>query len=229
MKKWITFFLSAMLMLMLCACGSKASESSQVEDNKTEQQTETDMQSSEEQAENKVPSKEGSESDGTDGTPEAAEDVKILVAYFSATGTTRPIAEQMAEILGADLYEIVPAQSYSEADLNYNDDSCRANQEQNDSTARPEISVTIENMEQYDIVLIGHPIWWGEEPRILDTFMESYDWSGKTLANFCTSCGSGISTATAHLKEVAPDADWLGGNRFQSGASKSQITEWLVY
>lgn len=106
---------------------------------------------------------------------------KILVAYFSATGTTRPIAEEIANVTGGDLFEIVPVQPYSEEDLDYSNDNCRANQEQNDDTARPEISDTIENIDEYDVVFIGHPIWWGIEPRIIDTFLESYDFSGKTM------------------------------------------------
>lgn len=100
---------------------------------------------------------------------------KILVAYFSATGTTRPIAEEIANVTGGDLFEIVPVQPYSEEDLDYSNDNCRANQEQNDDTSRPEISDTVENIDEYDVVFIGHPIWWGIEPRIIDTFLESYD------------------------------------------------------
>ena len=158
---------------------------------------------------------------------EATSSGKILVAYFSATGNTRPIAEAIAKLAGADLFEIVPADPYTEEDLNYNNDSCRANREQNDSTARPEISDTVENMDQYDTVLIGHPIWWGEEPRIMDTFMESYDFSGKTVTDFCTSGGSGISKATENLKALSPDADWLEGNRFETSADEETIQAWL--
>lgn len=156
-----------------------------------------------------------------------AEGTKILVAYFSATGNTKPIAEEIAQLTGADLFEIVPADLYTEEDLNYHDDDCRANQEQNDAAARPEIADEVENMENYDIVFLGHPIWWGEEPRILDTFLESYDLSGKTVVNFCTSGGSGITTAAEHLKELAPDANWLEGHRFQTGADTETIQVWL--
>lgn len=221
MKKWIVILLSAMLVFSLAACGSTADESGQTEESASDQRIESDVRLSEQQTES------GSQPDESAENTANTTDTNILVVYFSATGTTRPIAEQMAEILGADLYEIVPAETYSDADLNYNDDSCRANIEQNDSMARPEISGIVENMEQYDTVLIGHPIWWGEEPRILDTFMESYDWSGKTLVNFCTSGGSGISTATAHLQELSQDANWLDGYRFQSDASETEINEWL--
>lgn len=160
-------------------------------------------------------------------TEEDTEQSKILVAYFSATGHTRPIAETIAELTGADLFEIVPADPYTDEDLNYSNDNCRANQEQNDSSVRPEIADKVENMDNYDVVLIGHPIWWGQEPRIMDTFMESYDFSGKTLVNFCTSGGSGIATSTEHLKALSPDADWLDGHRFETGADEKTIQEWL--
>ena len=127
---------------------------------------------------------------------------KILVAYFSATGTTRPIAEEIANVTGGDLFEIVPVQPYSEEDLDYSNDNCRANQEQNDDTSRPEISDTVENIDEYDVVFIGHPIWWGIEPRIIDTFLESYDFSGKTMVDFCTSGGSGISESVSVFWEA---------------------------
>ncbi|MDO4543145.1 MAG: flavodoxin [Clostridia bacterium] len=152
---------------------------------------------------------------------------KILIAYFSATGTTKKIAEQLAEVTGADLFEIVPEEPYSSEDLNYNDDDCRANQEQSDETSRPAIVGRIENMDSYEVVLIGHPIWWGKEPRIIDTFMESYDFSGKTMVNFCTSGGSGVSTSTSNLKAFAPNANWLDGHRFNANASLNDIQAWF--
>lgn len=165
-------------------------------------------------------------------TPESTEETestssKILVAYFSATGNTKTIAEEIADLTGADLFEIVPAEPYTEEDLNYNNDDCRANLEQNDSTARPAIANTVENMDDYDVVLIGHPIWWGEEPRIIDTFVESYDLSSKTVTDFCTSGGSGISTATENLKALSPNAEWLEGNRFSNDADAETIQAWL--
>ena len=146
---------------------------------------------------------------------------KTLVAYFSATGNTRPVAEKVAEATGGDLFEIVPAQPYTADDLNYNID-CRANAEQNDPDARPAIANAVEDMEQYDAVLIGYPIWWGRAPKIIHTFLETYDLSGKTIATFCTSGGSGHEDAT--LRDYEPDATWLEGRRF-SGAS--QVEDWV--
>lgn len=170
---------------------------------------------------------EEASSENQDTKKETDTQSKILVVYFSATGNTKTIAETLAELMGADLFEIVPEEPYTDEDLDYSNDNCRANKEQQDSSTRPEISGSVENMENYGTVLIGHPIWWGEEPRIVDTFMESCDLSGKTVVNFCTSGGSGISKSTENLKALAPDADWLEGKRFEAGASKETIQEWI--
>ena len=154
-------------------------------------------------------------------------DTKILVVCFSATGNTKAVAEKIVEVTGADYFEIITAEPYSEDDLNYNDDNCRANREQQDKNARPSISGSIENMDQYEVVLIGHPIWWGMEPRIMNTFMESYDFSGKVLANFCTSGGSGIATSTENLKALSPNANWLEGKRLSGSSDTDEIQEWI--
>ena len=137
------------------------------------------------------------------------------------------MSEKIVEVTGADYFEIIPTEPYSESDLNYSDDGCRANREQQDETARPSISGNIENIEQYEVVLIGHPIWWGMEPRIMDTFMESYDFSGKTLANFCTSGGSGINTSTENLKALSIEANWLDGKRFSGRADTDEMQTWI--
>ena len=156
--------------------------------------------------------------------PELPAGGKLLVAYFSATGTTRPVAEKLAETTGGDLFEIVPAQPYTSADLNYNTD-CRANAGQNDPSARPAIANTVENMGQYDTVLIGYPIWWDRAPKIIHTFLEAYDLSGKTVATFCTSGGSGHEDAT--LRDYEPNANWLEGRRFTGGTDRNTLEEWI--
>lgn len=150
---------------------------------------------------------------------------KVLIAYFSATGTTKKIAEYAADSIGADIYEIVPAEPYSSDDLNYNNDSCRANKEMNDPSCRPAIDGSVENMSDYDIVFIGYPIWWGEAPRIVSTFVESYDFSGKTVVTFCTSGGSGHNDRS--IKELASGADWITGARLKSNSSQSDVAEWI--
>ena len=163
----------------------------------------------------------------TDDNQEPQETGKILVAYFSYTGNTKLLAQYAAELLGADLAEIVPAQPYTADDTNYNSPDCRARTEYNDPASRPAISGTIENMAQYDTVLIAHPIWYGDAPRIMDTFMESYDFSGKTLTTFCTSAQSPLGSSAENLKKFATSATWLESRRFEIGSSKEQVGEWL--
>ena len=161
-------------------------------------------------------------------TPENdAAEQKILVAYFSATGTTEDVAEQIAEGLSCDLYEITPQDPYTDADLNYSDTNSRTTSEMNDENARPAISGSVSDMAQYDVVFLGYPIWWGEAPKIINTFLESYDFSGKTIVPFCTSGSSGISSSVSALKPLASGATWLEGRRFGGGVSDETVMEWV--
>ncbi len=166
------------------------------------------------------------EATATTAAPQVQES-KILVAYFSATNTTEGVAEHIANGLNADIYEIVPETPYTDADLNYNDDNSRTTIEMNDPDSRPAISGSVENMEQYDIVFIGYPIWWGEAPRIVSTFMESYDFSGKTIVPFCTSGGSGMGSSASNLEELTSGAEWLKGKRLNGGDSQDTVMEWV--
>lgn len=136
---------------------------------------------------------------------------KALIAYFSASGVTARAAKEMAAATGADLYEIRPAEPYTDADLNWMDKKSRSTIEMNDPTCRPAIAGGVQDMAQYDTVLIGFPIWWYVEPRIVDTFLESYDFSGKTLIPFATSGGSGIGKAEKSLQAHCPAASWAKG------------------
>ena len=151
----------------------------------------------------------------------------ILVACFSATGNTRPLAQTAARLLDADYYEIVPAEPYTEADLAYYTD-CRADREQADPDCRPEISGSLPDLEQYDTVVIAHPIWHGQAPRIISTFLERGDFSGKTLTSFCTSASSPLGTSAENLKKLMPDSvTWLDSRRFAAGASEEELAAWL--
>ena len=151
----------------------------------------------------------------------------ILVAYFSAIGTTEQVARQAAEILGADIYEIVPKEPYTEADLAYYTGG-RADQEQDDPSARPAITGTVKDMNQYDTVLLGYPIWHGQAPRIISTFLESYDFSGKTIVPFCTSHSSGVGSSADNLHSLCPDTvTWAEGTRFDGDVSQEEIENWL--
>ncbi len=158
---------------------------------------------------------------------DTADNAKVLVAYFSATNTTERVAETLANQIDAELYEITPENPYTSDDLNYNDDNSRTTIEMNDPASRPAISGTVSNMEQYDVIFIGYPIWWGEAPRIINTFLESHDFSGKTIVPFCTSGGSGISGSVSSLSSSADGATLLDGRRFSGSASGSELAEWV--
>ena len=136
---------------------------------------------------------------------------KKLVAYFSASGTTKRAAEYLAKAEGADLFEIKPAVPYTSADLNWMDKKSRSSVEMSDPSSRPEIAGKLANMADYDMVFIGFPIWWYVAPRIIDTFVESYDFSGKILVSFATSGGSGMGKTVDELKKLCPKADWKAG------------------
>ena len=155
------------------------------------------------------------------------EESRVLVAYFSATGNTENIALHLRDILDADLYEIVPEEPYTDADLNYSDDSCRANQEQNDPNARPAISGTPEHPEDYDVVFLGYPIWWGQAPKVMSTFLESCEFGDAAIVPFCTSGSSDIGSSAENLQSLAPAANWLTGQRFSGSADQEEVASWV--
>lgn len=151
---------------------------------------------------------------------------KILVAYFSCTGNTKIAALEVAEMLNADTFEIVPAKPYTPEDLDYHVENCRANIEQKDGDARPEIKNKIANPAQYKAIVLAFPIWWGVEPRIIDTFVESYDLTGKTIIPVCTSGGSDIMTAEKNLQGLCKGATVENGKRLGI-LSKDEVKVWL--
>ncbi len=168
---------------------------------------------------------DNAEGGGTVPPPAAAENV--LVVYFSCAGRTEGVAETIAEETGGALHEIVPAVPYTEADLDYTVSDCRANEEQRTPSARPEIANSVENMADYDTVFLGYPIWQGRAPKIIYTFLESYDFAGKTLVPFCTSGSTGIGGSEGNLHALAEDAAWKAGRRFSAGATAQTVREWL--
>ena len=163
----------------------------------------------------------------TETTTEKAVENKTLVVYFSATGTTKRIAEKIAAIENADLYEIKPKQPYSSKDLDYSDKKSRTTKEQNDKKSRPEISSEKLNLSGYTTIYIGYPIWWGEEPRIMDTFVENYDFGNIKMIPFCTSGGSGIGNSGSNLAKNAGSGNWQKGARLQSNISDGKLTDWI--
>lgn len=152
---------------------------------------------------------------------------KKLVAYFSATGTTRQAAEWLASAIGADLFEIRPAQPYTSADLDWTNKRSRSSLEMNNPACRPEIAAQCLNMAQYDTVFIGFPIWWYVAPSIINTFVERYDFSGKTLVPFATSGGSGLGRTVAGLKKLCPAANWNEG-KLVNGMSEQALRNWAT-
>ena len=203
MKKTIALFVSLVLMFTLGACSN--SDSSESNSSQTGDGT------------------------GTDSAVDEPEN-RELVVYFSCTGNTKKVAEEIADQTGANLYEIEPEQPYTEEDLNYGNDNSRANREMNNENARPEISGKLENISDYDIFYIGYPIWWGDMPKILNTFFDTHDMSGKTIMPFCTSGGSGISKSVNSVKHAEPEAvvkEGLQISGSSSGDTADEVSEWL--
>lgn len=151
---------------------------------------------------------------------------KTLVAYFSASGTTAKVAKKMAEAIGADLFEIKPETPYTGADLNWQNKNSRSSVEMNDRSSRPAIAVKVADMPQYDVVFVGFPVWWYREPSIIDTFMESYDFAGKTVIPFATSGGSGLGDSAANMQKLAKGAKVVNGKRFSGSASAEELKAW---
>jgi hypothetical protein len=207
MKRIGAIFLTLMLLFGLAACSNESGQSD-VETSSGNESTATDTEK------------------GDDNMTGETKANNILVVYFSATGTTKQIAEYAADILGADIHEIVPEDPYTEEDLDYYSGG-RADQEQDDPAARPAISGSVQNIGQYDTVLLGYPIWHGQAPRIINTFLESYNFDGKTIVPFCTSHSSGIGSSASNLHSLAENANWLDGERFSSDTAKEEIQEWL--
>lgn len=200
MKKILSLLMIFTLLLSLAACGSSGS------------------------AEKETASQETKAASQESDSPNAGS--KSLVVYFSCTGNTKAVAEKIADLTDAELYEIIPEKPYTDEDLDYNNDDCRANKEMNDASVRPTIGSDAIDIAAYDTLYLGFPIWWGTMPRIIDTFLDTYDLSGKTVMPFCTSGGSGISQAVESIKQAEPGAAIKDGLR-ASSPDDSELTVWL--
>lgn len=232
MKKIFLLTIALCMAAALAACGAETGgTASQNSETVSVTQSETDS------GEEKNVQSDGTNSTDIDVPPAEENNVqdvpeeaasKVLVAYFSCTGNTEGVALKIAEALNADTYEIIAEQPYTDDDLNYNNSSSRSTKEQNDESCRPAVSGSVENMDGYDIVVIGYPIWWGQAPKIMYTFMESYDFSEKTVVPFCTSASSGVGSSAENLHSSASDSvNWLEGTRLSSDASEEDIADWL--
>lgn len=215
MKRLISLFLLLALALAFAGCGAPA-------------QTTAEPSPAVESAE-AAPSQEPDDVPEAEAEAPAAEEAPetaTLVVYFSVTGTTRSVAERIAALTGAGLFEIVPAEPYTAEDLNYGDHSTRATVEQNDPAARPEIANEI-SLDGCTTLYLGYPIWWGDSPRILSTFVESHDFTGITVIPFCTSGSSGPGRTGEALGELAGTGTFLTSTRLTRGMSDAELQEWI--
>lgn len=207
MRKLFVILLSLCLMFGLAACAGGDSEETAETDNALET-------TAAEQA-------EAPDSDDSNSGSES------LVVYFSATGTTRGVAEKIADIEGADIYEIEAAQEYTDADLDWTDSDSRTTHEQNDPDARPEIGSEDISLDGISTIYIGYPIWHGQAPRIMSTFVEKYSFDGITVIPFCTSGSSDIGSSGQNLAETAGSGNWLEGERFDGGVTEDELRSWI--
>ena len=221
MKKMITILLLFVLTVTCAGCGNTPTPAPSAPAAPSEPvPAEMPEQAAEQETEKAAPPEEMETA--SEPEPENA----ALVVYFSATGTTRGIAEKIASLTGSELVEILPAQPYTTEDLNYNDHTTRATVEQNTPEARPEIANDI-SLEGYTTVYLGYPIWWGQAPRIMSTFVESHDFTGMTVIPFCTSGGSGIGRSGDDLAKLAGTGNWLKGARHSGSISENELSAWV--
>ena len=238
MKRILSIIMATFLLASLAACGNN----SKTETNGTQTVTEEQKKPAESTAQTaskaaqaaetvtEAPASAAEKAPETEApaaeTPATETHSDVLVAFFSATGTTKGVAERIASVTGGDLYEILAAEPYTSDDLNYNDSS-RSTKEQNDKNVRPEIGSEDISLEGYTTIYLGFPIWWGEEPRILDTFVEKYSFDGITVIPFCTSGGSGIGRSGPNMEALAGTGTWLDGQRFDGNVSEADLQSWI--
>ena len=227
MKKWTSLFLALAMTFSLAACGNSNQENSpeppaSVSGSTTEETSApTDTETPAEE-----PTEEPSEEPAERETPTAEDSSSVLIAYFSWSGNTEQVAQIIQQETGGDLFEIAPATAYTD---DYNELLDIAQQEQSDN-ARPELAGQVENWEQYDTIFVGYPNWWSDAPMAVYTFLESYDWSGKTLIPFNTSASGGFGKSLSGLEESAAGASILDGIFFTErtlGDAQSEVTTWL--
>ena len=213
MKKLTALFLSLLLVFALVACAG-TNEPSTTASSAPEGTTE-------------APSDTSGETDTTAATP--LKTGKVLVAYFSASGNTKRVAEEIAAATNADIFEIVPKEAYSSEDLNWRDENSRVNREHDDESLRDIAltTTTVENWDSYDTVFIGYPIWWAIAAWPVNSFVKGNDFSGKTVIPFATSASSGLGESGKLLADLAGTGDWQEGRRFASGASSSDVKDWV--
>ncbi len=238
MKKAALIFIMTTIMFIFASCGSENADN--VNSTSASSVTESAAVISEDSADfsetdegnnqNETAAVTTSDSSEQAGTDEETASSKSIVVYFSCTGNTKAVAEIIAEKQGTDIYEIVPEQPYTDEDLDYGNRSSRSTTEQNDSSSRPAISGSID-LGGYDTVYVGYPIWWADMPRIMYTFFDACDMSGKTIAPFCTSGGSGLSGTPSAIEELEPDAAVTAGlhiSSYDTDNADKDVEDWLA-
>ncbi|MBR3667615.1 MAG: flavodoxin [Ruminococcus sp.] len=234
MKRLFIPFLMMLCMLGFTACGNADSSSSApaetaAQTSSAQQETQTEQSDKEtgsvQSDDDKSVPDESVEQPASETDTSSGKDT--IVVYFSATGTTKGVAERIANVTNADLYEITAAEPYSEADLDWHDEQSRTTIEMNDPEVRPAIANDTVDLKGYTTVYIGYPIWWGDAPRIMSTFVESHDLDGKTVIPFCTSGSSPIGRSGENLASQAGSGNWLAGGRLDADISESEIQDWI--
>ncbi len=229
MKRLLTTILILFCLASLTACGNNQSNnntsSSETSVNADAQQSTTEAVSSADSDDKALTNDKTLISELPENTEGSGKNT--IVIYFSATGTTKGVAERIADVTNADLFEIVPAEPYTSADLDWNDKNSRTTIEMNDQNARPEIADDTVSFDGYSTIYIGYPIWWGDAPRIMSTFVEAHDFDGLTVIPFCTSGGSGIGRSGSNLASLAGSGNWLDGDRLDAGISEEELGTWI--
>ena len=240
-RNLLSIMMFLMLTMLACSCATNSSNVIETQvDNATTTAVETSIETTTKASTEEI---ETTEDDTIEDTTEdkveetkettksaekvAINDNKTLVAYFSATGTTKRVAEKIAELENADIYEIVPANPYSSDDLNWNDNNSRSTKEMDDKNVRPEIASDDIEVSSYNTIYLGYPIWWGDAPRIMSTFVEKYNFDGIKVIPFCTSGGSGIGRSGSNLADLAKTGNWAQGERLNSSADTNNIQNFI--
>ena len=230
MKKLTAILLSVLLVFSLAACGNNQQAKDTTPEPSSEPVSETTSEP--EKAEQSSETSSASQSENEDNTVDTDVEStggKTLIVYYSASGNTEEVANYIASATGGDLFEIVPTEIYTNADLDWTDDDSRVSREHDNEDERdvPLVSDTVDNWDEYDTVFIGYPIWWGIAAWPVDGFIKANDFTGKTVIPFCTSSSSGLGESGELLEEMAGTGEWLEGERFRSGASEETVRSWV--
>ena len=225
-KKLLSLSLAAVMALSLAACGQSDATDDSQSAAQSQEETSTPAPTSTPENGEETPAPDASEPEDS----QSGESGGVLVVYYSATGNAENVAGYIAEATGGDLFELEPAEPYTDADLNWTDENSRVTLEHEDESLRDIelVADTVDNWDSYDTVFIGYPIWWGIAAWPVDTFVEANDFTGKTVIPFCTSSSSGLGQSGELLAEMAGTGDWLEGQRFRSSASQEDVTEWVA-